>query len=94
MKNIMAAFFLISHPACSYSMFNNSTCMISFFTTKNISLNFSNCIFRKVCYGKGLRALRKFLPKPYFVQTEGALEKFLMIINSQDEVLPLVYHSL
>ena len=43
-----------------------------------------------MCYGKGLRALRKFLPKPYFVQTEGALEKFLMIINSHDEVLPLV----
>ena len=43
----------------------------------------------KVCYGEGLRALRKFLPRPYFVKTEGALEKYLMIINSNDEILPL-----
>ncbi|CAB3984350.1 Hypothetical predicted protein [Paramuricea clavata] len=43
----------------------------------------------KVCYGEGLRALRKFLPRPYFVHTEGALEKYLIIINSNEEVLPL-----
>ena len=43
-----------------------------------------------MCYGEGLRALRKFLPRPYFVHTEGALEKYLMIINSNDEILPLV----
>jgi hypothetical protein len=43
-----------------------------------------------VCYGEGLRALRKFLPRPYFVHTEGALEKYLIIINSNEEVLPLV----
>ena len=60
------------------------------FLHKQQFIEFLKIIFRKVCYGKGLRALRKFLPKPYFVQTEGALEKFLMIINSHDEVLPLV----
>ncbi|XP_046845790.1 uncharacterized protein LOC124439565 isoform X2 [Xenia sp. Carnegie-2017] len=43
----------------------------------------------KVCYGEGLRALRKFLPRPYFVQTEGALEKFLMVINQDEEPFAL-----
>ncbi|XP_028410855.1 uncharacterized protein LOC114533524 [Dendronephthya gigantea] len=43
----------------------------------------------KVCYGEGLRALRKYLPRPYFVETEGALEKYLMMINNNEEILPI-----
>lgn len=61
-----------------------------FCTSCTNRIKFANFLFRKVCYGEGLRALRKFLPRPYFVQTEGALEKFLMVINSHEEILPLV----
>lgn len=46
-------------------------------------------IWWKLCYGEGLRAIRKLLPRPYFISTEGALEKILIFVNSDTDVLSL-----
>ncbi|XP_048587571.1 uncharacterized protein LOC116619805 [Nematostella vectensis] len=35
----------------------------------------------KMCYGKGFRELRKMYPRPYFVQSEGALDKFMSLMQ-------------
>ncbi|XP_031572806.1 uncharacterized protein LOC116306827 [Actinia tenebrosa] len=35
----------------------------------------------KFCYGKGFREIRKLYPRPYFVHSEGALEKIMHLLQ-------------
>lgn len=44
-------------------------------------LVFSITLHRKICYGKGLRALRAMFPRPYCIHSEGALDKSIHLLQ-------------
>ena len=46
--------------------------------------------FRKTSYGNGMRILRKMYPRPFFISTEGALERSTIILNPKDSNTALV----
>ena len=40
---------------------------------------------RKMCYGKAFRKLRNLFPRPYFIHTEGALDKAIYLMQPPRE---------
>lgn len=39
----------------------------------------------KICYGKGFRKLRNLFPRPYFIHTEGAMDKAIYLMQPVGE---------
>lgn len=40
----------------------------------------------KVCYGQGLRLLRSMFPRPYCIHSEGALDKWVYLLQPTQEI--------